>query len=124
MHIRPRHRCPRGQAVEISTAPPLFTSVFHCDIIIQHLLATTLIAIAVFTAVFFSIEVASLFVGVVQAVTGLISLFKQEDTHMDKKQFGLVGVAFGAVAFCWRVRVDANAVGSNPACLIYKENTL
>lgn len=42
---------------------------------------------------------------------------------MDKMQIGWVGVAFGADAFCWRVRVDANAVGSNPACLVYKENT-
>lgn len=40
---------------------------------------------------------------------------------MDKKQIWLVGVAFGVDTFCWRVRVNANAVGSNPAYLISKD---
>jgi hypothetical protein len=39
---------------------------------------------------------------------------------MDKKQIWLVGVAFGVDTFCWRVRVNANAVGSNPAYLIIR----
>jgi len=42
---------------------------------------------------------------------------------MDKKQIGLVGVAFGVDAFCWRIRVNANAVGSNPTCLVILEIT-
>jgi len=86
-------------------------------------LATALIAIAVFTAKYFSIDISSLTIIVIQTIVGFVSLFDKEDTHMDKKQIGLVGVAFGVDAFCWRIRVNANAVGSNPTCLVILEIT-
>lgn len=63
-------------------------------------MATALIALAALVAIIISIEASALVVVIIQTIIGFVSFYDKEGMKMDKRQFGLVGVAFGADTFC------------------------